>query len=355
MTAEPAKKFLVTEPAALRRNRTVVGRLRLWRGLPVTVLVIVLLIANEALQPAFLDPSSLSGFFATYLPAVCLAIGVSFTLLVGGIDLSVGPVLGFSGIITVLLSSVGSKLFVLGPNGIAETCASSTVCDQGIPFPLAAVIGIAAGALFGLLNGVAVAYWRLHPLMVTLATGFVAGGVSLYIFPQPGGQIPAGLSAAYTAGRIPPIGLIVIVVIVGIALAIMKTTLGVKMRADGSDRSRAFVLGINVPRSTLFAYVLSGTFAGIAGVLFTLNVSSADPTVGTGFTLSAIAGAVLGGAALRGGVAEPIGPALGAIAFGLLNTLVVSLNVPGYFQQLVSGIAIVLGLAATQRVFASRK
>jgi ribose transport system permease protein len=355
MTGERTPKSLVTEPEELRKKKTFTGRLRLWRGLPVTVLAIVLLIANEVLQPAFLTPSSLSGFFATYLPAVCIAIGISFALLVGGIDLSVGPVLGFSGIITVLLSSVGAKLFVLGPNGAAETCASNAICSQGMPFPLAALIGIAAGSLFGLLNGVAVAYWRLHPLMVTLATGFVAGGVSLWIFPQAGGQLPAGLSAAYTAGRIPPIGLIILVVVIGIAIAVMKSTLGVYMRADGSDRTRAFILGINVPRSTLLAYVVSGTFAGLGGVLFTLNVSSADPTVGTGLTLSAIAGAVLGGAALRGGVAEPIGPALGAISFGLLNTLVVSLNVPSYYQQLVSGIAIVLGLAATQRVFASRK
>lgn len=326
-----------------------------WRGLPTAVLVVVLFVVNTILSPNSVTPYSLTSFFATYLPSICLAIGVSFTMLVGGIDLSLGPVMGLSGIFTVLLSSVGLQLFTLGPSGMATDCSTPGICNNGIPFWSAALIGILVGGLFGALNGIAVAYFRLQPLMVTLATGFVAGGASLWIFPKPGGRIPDGLTASYVAARIPPLGLVITVALVLVALAAMRTTWGVRMRAVGSDRTRAFAVGVPVRRTTASAYVASGILAGIAGVLFTLNVASADPTLGATFTLNAVAGAVLGGAALRGGWAEPVGPALGAIALGLLNSLVVSLHISIYYQQLVAGIAIVIGLAATQGFFTRQR
>ncbi len=324
---------------------------RAWKGTPVAILTVVLFLANSFLSPGFTSAYSMTSFFATYLPAICLAVGVSFAILVGGIDLSLGPVMGLAGIFTVLLASVGTHLFELGPNGVATECSVAGACSQGIPFVAAALLGVLVGSAFGAVNGIAIAYLRLQPLMATLSMGFVAGGISLWIFPKPGGQIPDGRTAGYTAARVPPLGLIIAAIVVALAYAVLRTPLGIHMRAVGSDRARAFAVGVNVPRTTLLAYVASGTLAGVAGVLFTLNVSSADPTLGATFTLNAVAGAVLGGTALRGGWAEPVGPALGAISLGLLNVLVVAVDIPVYYQQLVSGIAIVIGLAATQTFF----
>jgi ribose transport system permease protein len=330
-------------------------RLQAWRGLPVAALVVLLVVVNTLLRPDFLGSAALSGFLATYAPAVCLAIGVSFAMLVGGIDLSVGPVMGLANIVTVLLASVGAKLFALGPDGTASACSAPGACEQGWPFLAAACGGVAVGALFGLLNGVAVALLRLQPLLATLATGFVAGGAGLWLFPKPGGQIPEDAVVWYASSWLVPKPALLLVVVALAAFVLLRTPLGVRMRATGSDRWRAFAARVHVPRVALAAYVASGALAGVAGVLLTLNVASGDPNLGETFTLTAIAGAVLGGAALQGGWAEPFGPALGALALGLLNSLIDALDIPTYYQQLGSGLVIVLGLVAAQGALQRRR
>jgi ribose transport system permease protein len=319
-----------------------------WRGLPTTLLAILALIVIGIVQPGFLGATQLTPFLATYAPTVLLGVGVSFALLVGGIDLSVGPVMGLCGIVTVLLSSVGFHLFSLGPSGAASVCANPQICDQGIAFPLVVVLTLAVGAFFGLVNGVAVAIFRLQPLIATLATGFVVGGLSLYMLPKPGGQMPSSLVTRYTQPAVLAWPLAIIIIFTILAYLVMRTPTGVKMRAVGSNRWKAFASGVPVQRVTLLAYVASGVAAGLAGVLLTLNAGSADPSVGISYTLTAIAGAVMGGTALRGGWAEPFGPAIGVITLGLLTELVTVLKVPTAYSQLATGIIILLGLTATQ-------
>jgi ribose transport system permease protein len=319
-----------------------------WRGLPTTVLAVAAAIAIVILQPAFLSTTQLTPFLATYAPIAVLAVGVSFTLLVGGIDLSVGPVMGVCGIMTVLLSSVGVHLFTAGPSGAAAVCADPRTCSQGLPFVLVIVLVIAVGALFGLVNGLVIAYVRLQPLVATLAMGFVAAGFSLYMLPQPGGQIPAGLLTRYGRPALLSAPLVLLAVFTVGAYLLMRTPLGVRMRAVGSHRWKAFTSGVQVPRATVSAYVAAGASAGIAGLLFALNAGSADPSVGVSYTLTAVAGAVLGGTALRGGWAEPFGPVSGAVTLGLLAELVTVANVPTYYSQLATGLIILAGLALAQ-------
>ncbi len=327
------------------------GRLRglvAWRGAPAAALALILVLLLLALSPEVFAPPAFTFFLATYVPAILLALAVTFPLLVGGIDLSVGPVMGLCGILTVLLSSVGLKLLELGPSGVATTCVGVGVCEQGLPFGVVVALVIAFGMAFGLLNGIAVAVLRLQPLVATLAAGFVAAGLGLYLFPQPGGQMPSGPVTLYSTPAYLSAPMIAVLVATGIALLIMKTPLGVRMRAAGSNPWKAFASGVPVRGTVIAAYVISGAFAAVAGVLFTLNVASADPTVGVTFTLLAIAAAVLGGTALRGGWAEPFGPALGALTLGFLAQLVSVLEVPMYYTQFVTGALILLGLAVTQ-------
>jgi ribose transport system permease protein len=319
-----------------------------WRGLPTTLLAILTLVVIGFIQPGFLGATQFTPFLATNAPTILLGVGVSFALLVGGIDLSVGPVMGLCAIVTVLLSSVGFKLFSLGPSGAAAVCANPQICQQGIAFPEVAVLVLAVGAFFGLVNGVTIAVFRLQPLVATLATGFITGGLSLYLLPQPGGQMPASLIARYTEPAIISWPMVIIIAFTVIAYLAMRTPAGVKMRAVGSNRWKAFTSGVPVRRATLLAYVASGLAAGAAGVLLTLNSGSADPSVGITYTLTAIAGAVMGGTALRGGWAEPFGPAIGVITLGLLSELVTVLNVPAADSELATGVIILLGLTATQ-------
>jgi ribose transport system permease protein len=319
-----------------------------WRGIPATSLALLALVLSVIIQPGFLTPVQLTPFLATYGPVAILAIGVAFTLLVGGIDLSVGPVMGVCAILTVLLSSVGLHLFKAGPSGAAAICANPRLCQQGLPFPVVVVVVIAVGALFGLVNGLVITVGRLQPLVATLAMGFVAAGFALFMMPQPGGSTPIDLLAWYGAPAMISVPLQLLVGCAVAAAILMRTPLGVHMRAVGSDRWKAFASGVKVLPTTLSAYVVSGMCAGIAGVLFTLNSGSADPNVGITYTLTAVAGAVLGGTALRGGWADPFGPVVGVLALGLLAQLVAVANVPTYYAQLATGVIILAGLSITE-------
>lgn len=331
--------------ADIVRRRREVSR---WRGLPTTMLAAAALVVIVILQPLFLAPNQLTPFLATYAPLAVLAIGVSFTLLVGGIDLSVGPVMGVCAILTVLLSSVGVHLFTAGPSGAAAVCAQPGLCSQGLPIAVVAVLVVAIGGLFGLVNGVVITYGRLQPLVATLAMGFFASGFALYMMPQPGGQFPRQLLVWYGTSALLSVPLELLIAAALLAGVVMRTPLGVRMRSVGSNRLKAFTSGVPVNRTTLAAYVVSGMCAGIAGVLFTLNAGSADPTVGVTYTLTAVAGAVLGGTALRGGWADPFGPAIGVLTLGLLAELVTVANVPTYYAQLTTGLIILGGLTITQ-------
>lgn len=329
--------------------------IRRWPGTPIVALFVGILVVCVVLRPAILTAPSMSGFVSVFAPSICLAIGVSFVMLVGSIDLSIGPMMGLANIVTVLLGSVGFSLFTAGPSGAAAACSEPGLCSQGFPFAVAGIIAVAVTGVFGLLNGLLVAYVRLQPLLATLASGFVATGLGLWFFPKPGGSVSADAVRAYGEPSLLSLPLLAVVVVVIVAVLLAKSPLGVRMRAVGSDRQRAYTAHVNVSGITVAAFTASGILAGVAGVLFTLSVASADPTIGVTFTLNAIAGAVLGGAALRGGRAEPIGPLFGAATLGLVGVLIDALEVPTYFQQLASGVVIVVALASTARAAQRRK
>jgi ribose transport system permease protein len=343
------------QPEAPARARSRLDLARGWPGFGSAALFVGMLVFCTILRPGFLAPPSASGFLATYAPPVCLAIAASVVMLIGSIDLSIGPLMGLANILTVLFGSVGFRLFSAGPNGAASACSAPGSCGPGLPFVAGALLAVLACAVFGCLNGVLVAYLRLQPLLATLASGFVATGLSLWLFPSPGGSVSAHAVSVFGSPSIISVPLISIVVVTVLAVVLVRSPLGVRMRAVGSDRQRAYFAGINVAGVTVAAFTAVGVLAGLAGVLFTLNVSSADPTLGVTFTLNAIAGAVLGGAALRGGRAEPIGPVFGALVLGLVGVLIDALNVATYYQELASGLVILAALTVTARATQRRK
>lgn len=319
-----------------------------WYGLPAALLFILLFATNGIINPRFLSGGSLGGFLATYVPLACAAVGVSFAMLVGGIDLSVGSIIGFVNVMTVLFVGTGWNFWTVGPSGDLYTCASSGSCAGGWSFFAAAAAAVLAGTLFGALNGFAVAVLRLQPLLATLATGFVAGGLTLYFFPKPGGQVPGEIVTWYLTDWIIPKPAWALIAVILLGILLLKSPLGVRMRAVGTHPWKAFVSNLGVGWARFCAYVFSAFCASIGGLLLTLNIASGDPSVGASFTLSAIAGAVLGGAILAGGWAEPVGPALGALFFGLVGSFITTVGVPSFYQQLLSGVVVIAGLGLMQ-------
>lgn len=294
------------------------------------VLFLVLLIANLFAIPQFVSPSNIAGTLAIAAPFVIAAIASTPPVISGGggIDLSVGPLLGF---INVLL------IGWLMPRGLAA---------PQIAIPLLLLFG--AGV--GLVNGLLVAVLRLQPIVATLGTYLVLAGLSLEVMPQPVGEAPTwivrfGGSIAGVPGAV-----ILVAVPVVVWLLLRRTSFATALYSVGGDARVAFSAGINIAVVRVTAYVVSGAFAAVAGLALTALIQSGDPNLGPQYTLVAIAAVALGGTSLAGGRGGIAGPILGALTIFLIQNLLSAVHVSALWLQVVYGAILVIALIANAQV-----
>lgn len=287
-------------------------------------LVLVLLIALMAsIAPNFVSVDNLLNVARSVSINAILAAGMTFVILTGGIDLSVGSILAVSGVSSVLLWSGGLNpwLAVLG--------------------------GVIAGALAGLLNGVLVAYLGLAAFIVTLGSmtflrgfGYTLTGGEPVVASELGFRT---LGNSYIAGI--PMPVVVMVVVYAAAWFVLeRTVFGRHIYAVGGNKEAARLAGIKVKSILVTVYVIAGATAGLGGVIYAARVVSGQPTAGSGYELDAIAAVVLGGTSLIGGRGRIIGTLVGAMILGVLNNGLVLLNVPFFHQLMIKGIVIVLAV-----------
>lgn len=261
-----------------------------------------------------------------------IATGMTFVIITGGIDLSVGSVMALS-----MTVSAGSVL-------------------AGAPLPLAAAAALGTGALFGLLNGLLIARAHLPAIIVTLATMEIPRGLALL---STGGYPQTGLPESYAilgrgsiAGWQAPTLVMIAVVIAG-TLLLRYHVIGRYFYAIGGNLTAARFSGIPVARCQILAYVFSGFTAALAGLVLSSRVMSGQPNAGIGYELDAIAAVVLGGAAITGGRGTILGTFIGALTLGVINNGLNLMNVSPYLQKVLKGvillIAISLGLGRRNR------
>jgi len=249
-----------------------------------------------------------------------VAIGQTYVIIKGGIDLSVGSIVALSGVICGNLMKAGSPIW------------------------LAALAGILMGTVCGILNGLIISYGKLPPFIVTLGMMGIARGAVLVITD---GIPVAGLPKAFgklgggTILGIPTPVLIMIALAVLMAFVLARSRFGRSVYAIGSNEKTAYLSGINVIRTKIGVYGLSGLMAGIAGIILTSRLVSAAPTAGQNYELDAIAAAVIGGASLNGGVGSIAGTFIGAFIMGILRNGLNLLSVSYYWQQIAIGIVII--------------
>lgn len=251
-----------------------------------------------------------------------LAIGMTVVCLTGGIDLSVGSVVAFSGII-----------------------AAGLLRDTNLPILVVALAAVAVGALLGLYNGYFVAYWNAAPFVVTLSMMTIARGMTyVYSDGRPISNLPAEFlvigKGNFLGLPIPFFILLIVFILTSIMLSKLK--FGRYVYAVGGNESAAMVSGINVKRIKMMVYVLSGIACGIAAVILTARVSAGLPQAGDSYELDAIAATVIGGTSLSGGRGRLWGTIVGAILLGIVNNGLDLLNVSSFYQQIVKGL-IILG------------
>jgi ribose transport system permease protein len=276
-------------------------------------------------------PNMFNVFRQTSVNAI-IAAGMTFVILTGGIDLSVGSTLAISGAVAAYLLANGSSAFV------------------------AVLAALFIGGAIGLANGFIISKGKLQPFIVTLATMTVFRGATL-VFTD-GKPISAGYEAnadafsnignGYTLGIPNPI--LIMALIFGVCYFILKhTTIGRYVYSTGGNEEATQLSGVSVHRVKLFVYGMSGLLAAMGGIVITSRLASAQPTAGTGYELDAIAAVVLGGTSLAGGVGSVIGTIVGALIIGILNNALNLLNVTSYYQLLAKGLVILIAVLLDQK------
>jgi ribose transport system permease protein len=287
--------------------------------------LLILCIVMTILSPYFLTFNNLFNVGTQIAVIAILALGQTFVIVSGGIDLSVGSVLGLAGIVFGWATAVAN-----------------------LPLPLALALGVGAGASAGLINGLLITLGNLPPFIATLAMLSAARGLALVISggvplnPIPGPILSLGSGDLF--GFV-PLPVILMLVMWAITVGILRSTYaGRAMYAIGGNEEASRLSGINVSRQKLLIYTLSGLFAGIAGILLTARLASAQPQAGFTFELDAIAAVVIGGASLSGGVGSASGTLIGALILGVLRNGLNLLNVSAFWQQVVIGAVIALAV-----------
>lgn len=277
---------------------------------------IALFVLMIFMNDSFLTSNNLTNVARQVSINAIIAVGMTCAILTGGIDLSVGPVMALSG-------TVAAGLMI-----------------AGIPVPLALLAGVAIGGVFGAINGACIAWARMPPIIVTLATMGIARGLALI---YTGGYPISGLPEWFSffgrgsiAGIQVPILIMILVYIIAWVI-LNHMSFGRHVYAIGGNEEAARLSGIRVSRTKLLVYVISGITAAIAGLVLTSRLMSGQPNSGVGFELDAIAAVVLGGAAISGGKGAIIGTLVGAMMLGVLNNGLNLMGVSPYVQNVIKG------------------
>lgn len=287
--------------------------------------LILLIIVVSILNPSFLDLSNLLNLLRQISINGLIAFGMTFIILTGGIDISVGSILALSSAFIALMIT------------------------SGVDPIIALIIGVLIGFVLGAVNGLLVTKGNMAPFIATLATMTIFRGLTLVITD---GNPITNLGDSYLFqlfGKgyfigIPVPAVTMIIVFVILLIILQKTTFGRHTYAIGGNEIAAKISGIKVNKIKILIYGISGLMSALAGGILTSRLNSAQPTAGTSYELDAIAAVVLGGTSLTGGKGRIVGTLIGVLIIGVLNNGLNLLGVSSFYQQVVKGVVILIAV-----------
>jgi len=308
----------------------------MFKKLQPLIALAVMVAALAVLSDKFLTFANQRNILLQISVNLCLSIGMTLVILTGGIDLSVGAMLGLAGAVAAGLLKNGLRLKAFG------------VVLQFTPFG-AIVAGVLVGLALGGFNGLAITRFRLPPFVATLGMLSIARGLTMLWtggFPITDlGPKFGFIGAGFWLG-VPMAVWISAALVVVFHVVSRHTTLGRYTYAvGGSEKATAFS-GINVKRVKIWIYALGGALAAVAGLIVTARLDAADPKAGLGYELDSIAAVVIGGTSLSGGRGSILGTVLGCLIIGVLNNGLFLLDVSPFWQQVVKGLVILAAVAA---------
>ncbi|UWF77336.1 MULTISPECIES: ABC transporter permease [Microbacterium] len=327
---EPGSTTTVVQQAVTENTdkRDVAGFLKrqLQQSLAFGTLVVLVIFFSIA-SPSFFTFSNIASVLLSTAVIGILALGTTFVIITGGIDLSIGTGMALCAVMTGVF-----------------------ITNMGLPIAVGVIGGIATGVLMGLVNGLNITYLRLPPFIATLAMMMIAGGLALVI---------SGVAPIYFSTSAPDFKRIALgVIIPGIPNAVLitavlaviayivltKTLLGRYTFAIGSNEEATRLSGVNTRRWTILIYMFAGAFTGIAGVVIASRLDSAQPQIGMGYELQAIAAVIIGGTSLLGGRGSILGTVIGALIMSVLVNGLRIMSIQTEWQNIVVGIVVLLAV-----------
>jgi ribose transport system permease protein len=296
--------------------------------LPVYCIFFLIYIFTCFIEPTFFTWNNNVNLFTRITPLIFAGMAQTFVLLTGGIDLSIGAIIGLTNVIAASLPAVDSPLNIL------------------LWLTIPPLVGIS----MGLINGIIITKGGFPPLIVTLATGAIWKGVTLFLMPIPGGQVSLAIAMTVTGtvfGAIPTPLIIFVAAVLIFHLVLDRTTFGRSIYAIGGNEAVAYESGIACHKTKMGVYTFSGLLGAFAGMFLSAWMFSADPLVGEPYILNSIAVAVIAGTSLMGGRGGVIGIIGGAYIFQLLSNILNLLAISTFYQFVAKGLVLILALALT--------
>jgi ribose transport system permease protein len=289
---------------------------------------IVLFVVLGILSPHFLTIGNLRDVAVSASVNAIIGIGLTFVIITAGIDLSVGAIASFAGITSATL-----------------------MAHAGLPPFIALIGGLILGILCGAANGLLITKLRLPPFIATLGTMSVFQGMAFVVTNGlPVYDIPPAFVLILNSyvGGVPVV--VIVVAIVGICawLLLRKTVFGQNVIAVGGSEETAWLSGVRVHRVKIAVYSIAGGLSALAGLVIVARINAAQPDAGSSYQLTAIAAAVIGGANLMGGEGRIAGTLIGALILGALTNGLVLLNVPSFYEQIVTGLVVLIAVVLDQ-------
>ncbi|WP_193195351.1 ABC transporter permease subunit [Nostoc sp. MG11] len=318
-TLKPANNRLGKDSTS-RKRQSISTLLEIAGILPILVIICILF---TFLSPNFLTGGNLVNILRQASINIVLATGMTFVILTGGIDLSVGSILGVSAVVAVLVSLLPALGWVAVPAGLLT------------------------GLLLGLVNGALITFLDVPPFIVTLGSLTALRGAA-FLVANGTTVINRDINFAWVGndylGPLPWLVIIALLTVLVSWFVLRQTVLGVQIYAVGGNERAARLTGIKVNRVLLFVYGVSGMLAGLAGIMSASRLYSATGMLGQGYELDAIAAVILGGTSFTGGIGTIGGTLLGALIIAVLNNGLTLLNMSYFWQLVVKGLVIIVAV-----------
>jgi ribose transport system permease protein len=318
-----------TEQAGAATAVTSTVRARLQQFLAFGGLIVIFAFFS-LLSENFFNYGNITNILFSTVVIGLLALGTTFVIITGGIDLSIGT--------GMALCAVMSGVFIV---------------NAGVPLPLGVLGAILFGGLIGLVNGLSVAVLKLPPFIATLAMMLVAQGLALVVshsapiyFSDSPAYIDLSIGSIIPGANFPNAVLVLAFAAIIAGVLLNRTVLGRYTYSIGSNEEATALSGIDVRRWKIVIYTMAGLFTGLAGVMISARLGSAQPATGMGYELQAIAAVVIGGTSLTGGKGSIVGTVIGALIISVLNNGLQIMSIPQEWQNVILGIVILLAVYA---------